>query len=177
VITHEILKPRPPTIVQEVRSRVLALVDHRRRQSAEENLHYNLGQKYMDKIPYTKWLEDTVRPKFPKGSLCTMRGLPYIPGTIPGAVLTVEELQEVCWMAPVDDNTNEPRCIVVRNTRINQGQITYPPALLRPLTQEENDLVHARDKAAQVLKESEERGTSPSAEHTRISNDNEGYSG
>ena len=103
----------------------------------------------MDKVPYTQWLEGEVRPRFPRGSLCTIAAISPDSTKIPVPVFVVDELQEVCWMAAIDNEQGQPRCVGVKNKNIHTAQIWYPPALLRPLTVEEVALVHIRDNEIQ----------------------------
>lgn len=156
MITHEIKKPILSTIVPFVRhgtplmDRVKDVLGIGSQKDDAYTYHHSMGVKYMDKVPYTRWLEGIVRPKFPVGTLCTMRAAPYVPGQLPKPIFVVSDLQEVCYMAPVSLETGEPKCIFVKYepTGINVT-IAYAPASLRPLTEEELKLVNTRNQEAQ----------------------------
>lgn len=104
------------------------------------------------KFKYTKWLEEKVRPEWPVGTLCTLKAIAYVLNQIPHPTFKVVELQEVCWMAPIAEITDEPRAVVVRTicpTSMGLAQIPYPPGVLRKLTEEELKLVYLRNQTGQ----------------------------
>jgi hypothetical protein len=122
---------------------------------------YQNGVPYLAKQAYNRWLENSVYPKFKKGTLATMRGLAYVPDVVPNPIMIVSDIQEISYMAPLDESWKEPRCVVVQNYKHQLAFITYPPSLLRPLQPEELKLVHARDQARKALEEELGRPVGP----------------
>jgi hypothetical protein len=157
VFTYEIVRPHAVeslpqghvrSIIQQARNTALALVQQRAPNPTpdQDGFIRQNGRMYMDKVPYTKWLEGSVRPVFPRGRLATLKVLPIKPEVIPSPLFTIDDLQEVCWMAAMDNEWHEPRCVAVKPRHLaTSAQIWYPPALLRPLSLEEVTLVHLRD--------------------------------
>jgi hypothetical protein len=144
VIVHEIKRPEPPRpvgLVQQVKDKILDKVSWTASPSPTV-------PRFMDKVEYTRWLEEKIRPEWPVGTLCTIRAVAPVNQKIPHPLFMVDDLQEVVWMAPYADVTNEPRCVLVRAAGVNTSvQVPYPPGLLRKLTEEELKLVHLRNQA------------------------------
>jgi hypothetical protein len=166
VITHEIRKPSPPSLLQRIK-RAIVLEEPPPLYTPSQHIVMG-GMKCMPKLDYVKWIEEQVKPTFGKGTLCTMKGLAVVPGVIPEPVYEVTDVQEICWHAPIDTNFHQPRCLFIRNIR-HPGASTMCPIQLRPLTKVEVDLVHARDKAKQALRDEQE--SSPSVPDPHDSGD------
>jgi hypothetical protein len=134
------------SIIQQARDTASALMQQRAPSPSQDGFIRQHGQKYLDKVPYTKWLEGSVRPVFPRGRLATFKVIAIKPEMAPSPLFVIDDLQEVCWMAAIDDQWGEPRCVAVRPRNLaSSAQIWYPPALLRPLSLEEVNIVHLRD--------------------------------
>jgi hypothetical protein len=84
VFTYEIVRPHavesPPTghvrsIIQQARNTALALVQQRAPNPTpdQDGFIRQNGRMYMDKVPYTKWLEGSVRG-YLKGAADQARG-------------------------------------------------------------------------------------------------------
>lgn len=154
MITHEIKKPFVETILPFVRhatplvERVKNALHLVPTSGDPYKYHYSMGQRYMEKVSYTRWLEEQIRPKFPKGSLCTMRAAPFVPGQIPSPLMIISDLQEVAYMAPVSPDSGEPKCVLVKYKPTGiTVHLPYAPSSLRQLTEEELRLVNARDNS------------------------------
>lgn len=105
------------------------------------------GPKYMDKLSYAKWLENTVRPQWPIGVLCTFHRIEEQEHRVPVPLFRLVDLQEIHMLAPIAEYVNEPRCLVVECSSFKgSSQTCYPPGLLRKLTVREIELVHLRDQ-------------------------------
>jgi hypothetical protein len=157
MITHEIKKTRPSVVGQphralrHIRERITEVLANRNPPEHTALTHdpkldreQGAGAQYMAKLGYTMWIEEEVRPKYPKGSLCTLRGLAYIPGHVPEPMYVVAEIQEVNWMAPIHPNYNEPACLWIQH--ITRKGVTgwWCPCGLRPLNVHELELIEKR---------------------------------
>lgn len=121
----------------------------------------------MEKIYFAKFVEEEVKPRFKVGQLCTVKGIPFFPKRIPDPLWRVEEITEVTWMAPIDENTHQPRCVLVSS--VSSGiYAPMPPNALRALHDEELTLVNFRDKAKQTREDATcegPTGPEPSLDH------------
>lgn len=94
----------------------------------------------MGKVAYTKWLDEHVVSKFPKGALVTLCSMPFVPDHPPSVWFKVSFHQEVHYMADYDKNVGQPKCVGLElQTKPNGSSfpIYYAPALLRALQPEE----------------------------------------
>lgn len=105
--------------------------------------------QYMAKIEYAKWVESDRVRKFKVGRMCTIASEVYAPGRLPSVVLLVDHIQEIHFMAPIDETTDEPKCVGVKQGMFAQP-LMYPPCRLRPLNLEEERLVNLRDQEART---------------------------
>jgi hypothetical protein len=94
----------------------------------------------MSKLEYTKWLDSMVITKFPKGSLVTLRGEAFVPGNPPRIWYEVMCHQEIHYMAMIDQETREPKCVGIRAHTMSIP-CWYPPAKLRALQPEEVEAI------------------------------------
>lgn len=102
----------------------------------------------MGKIPYVKWLNEMVYPRFPVGTLVTTRSIPFVPSAIPRVWWTVLEIQEIHYAVEIDRATRDPKAVGLSTGGAFKGPVWYPPALLRPLFKEEIEAIDSlRDQA------------------------------
>jgi hypothetical protein len=102
----------------------------------------------MDKIAFAKWVEGPeVRERFEIGGYATIASAVYVPNKAPTTVFIIDHIQEIHYLAPLDADTKQPRCLGVKQQQGSQV-VMYPPIKLRPLNDEENKLVDLRNKEA-----------------------------
>lgn len=121
--------------------------------------------RYMEKIEFAKWVEGPeVKGKFQVGDYVTYADTPVFPDRLPSSLMLVDHIQEIAFMAPLDVDKNEPKCVGVK---MNLGGVVsmYPPKKLRTLTDEEKRLVHLRNSKTRTTPTSERgSGGNPPAE-------------
>lgn len=104
--------------------------------------------RHMEKSSFIKFIEEEVKPNFKVGQLCTTRGLPFFPNRIPDPLWRIEEITEVTWMAPMDENLNQPRCLLVCSFK-SGIYAPLPPKAVRLLNDEELAIVSLRNQEKQ----------------------------
>lgn len=155
MITHEINRPKPLlpiSRIQHVREVVANVLAGRNPQQAlqQQNPQFlervqGAGCTYMGKTGYAMWIEDEVKARFKKDMYVTLRRTAYIPDKIPGPLFRVADIQEVNWMAPINNTWNEPEALYIQHVN-NRFCKWWCPAAVRPLNEEEMKLVDARNK-------------------------------
>lgn len=184
MLTYDILrkKPEPPppevkepprTLFQIVAEKFKHPQQQQQRQQQpgannRESDIYAAGAQW-SKVPYSKWVEAVVKPEFPVGTLVTMAGVPFVPGTAPFPIYKVEGVQEIHCFVRFDRTASEPMAVHVRlmNGSINHI-LSYAPCRLRRLNEQELAIARLRDQAPQgfgdrktvVTNESDSSGTS-----------------
>lgn len=123
----------------------------------------------MAKEDYAKWVEGpNVKGRFYPGMLCTIASAVYQPGKAPVTTFLVDHIQEIHYLAPLDLDAKEPRCIGVKphNSSVT---VLYPPCKLRPLNVEETKLVDLRNSqtAATVRPKTEQLKSSGTRREVR----------
>lgn len=109
---------------------------------AQRNVHGSWEETAISwgKIRYNKWLSGLVMDRFPKGTLVALRTEPFIIGMAPRQYWEVIDHQEVYYMANMDREVREPKCVGLWNPIVdtkNRIPTYYPPAKLRVLQPEE----------------------------------------
>lgn len=118
------------------------------------------GPEKMDKLAYAKWVEGpSVKQRFKVGKLVTLASSPIVLNQAPQVVFLIDHIAEIHIQVIYDIDTKEPRCIGIK-PKMAAGVVMYPPAKLRPLTEEEEQLVHLRD--SQAIAPKTEQGGTPS---------------
>lgn len=112
----------------------------------------------MGKHQYADWLNKVVYPAFPKKTLVTLRSEPYIPGNAPRVYFVVAEIQEIHYMANMDRQVNQPKCLGIKSDKFDIP-MWYPPALLRALQPEEVEAVDRIRNQKKPSENSESAGT------------------
>jgi hypothetical protein len=150
MLTYEIKKPVQQSVIQNIRQSFRDKLDEREKDRFRHN--------YMDKIEFAIWIEG-IKERFPKGTLVTMAAIPYQTDAIPPAVFKVNDIQEIHFMAPMDEYVpKQPKCVIVDSTKYDI-QAVYCPKTLRKLTDEEVQLVHLRNKEIEARRAANDGGT------------------
>jgi hypothetical protein len=155
LITHEIKRPRSekPGVVQQIGQLIFGRREHQLQQQPPQypvTVRAPIEPRtshHWDKVKYAQWVEGEKNRLGGARSLVTLKGVPFVVNAVPQVIWEVAYVQEIHWHAAWDDKLKEPKAFALKlcNSKYS-SPVEYAPSLLRPLTQEELDIVRVHDQ-------------------------------
>lgn len=157
MISYEIQKKRPPSpmgLIDRIKSNLLAKNDENTGVTPpvlgpSKSLN---GQPIVDPEPvwhamgkhqYASYLNTHVYPMFPVGTLVTIKPVGITLGAPPSVWFKVMLIQEIHYMAQMDRERKEPKCVglAVQGDKPGTIPVWYPVSALRLLVQSEIEAI------------------------------------
>lgn len=146
MFSKDITHPEPPTLIQRIAQHFPS--------GYRKDPDRQRGPVIMAKLAYAQWIEGEVKPMFPKGKLVTFASYQPQAGKEPIVTFKVAEVQEISYLAPVDEVHDQPRAVLILPVTIaGNSPIPYAPKALRELTEEEQTLVQLRHPKSEEVRE------------------------